>query len=273
MTIQQKLDAIAAKNNSLVSIGLDSDISKIPLHLQQNPDAQFLFNKAIINATHDLVCAYKPNSAFYEGAGAKGIEQLKRTCDYIQHTYPDIPIIIDAKRADIGNTNVGYADYVFTYLGADAVTLQPFLGGEALKPFLDRKDKGVIILCRTSNPGAHEFQDLLIEQKPLYQIVAERVANSWNKNDNCMLVVGATYPEELKIVRTIARDMTFLVPGIGAQGGNVEQTMKAGMNSKKSGLIMNAGRSIIFASNGEDFDQKAREVAIALRDEINSFRI
>lgn len=271
-TIQQKLNNIIAKNNSLVCVGLDSEIKKIPAHLQNGLTPQFTFNKAVIDATHDLVCAYKPNSAFYEARGAKGIEELKMTCDYLKTNYPEILIILDAKRADIGNTNEGYANFCFDYLGVDAVTLHPYLGKEAIMPFLKHTDKGAIILCRTSNPGAGEFQDLKISDKELYKIVAEKVTNEWNTDGNCMLVVGATYPEELAKVRKIAGEMTFLVPGIGAQGGDVEKTVKAGLNSQKAGVIINSSRGIIFASSGEDFAQKAREETIKLKEEINKYR-
>lgn len=272
MQIQDKFDQIIEKNNSLVCVGLDSDFSKLPKHLKDSENSQFEFNKAIIDATHDLVCAYKPNSAFYEALGSKGIEQLKMTCDYIKEAYPEIPIILDAKRADIGNTNEGYVTYAYEHLGVDAITLHPYLGSEAIKPFLDREDKAAIILCRTSNPGAGEFQDLVSDGQKLYQIVAKKVVNEWNKNNNCFLVVGATYPGELAEVRKIAGDMTFLVPGIGAQGGDVEQTVKAGLNSKKAGMIINSSRGIIFASTGEDFAEKAREETVKLRDEINKYR-
>lgn len=267
-----KLDTIIQKNSSLVCIGLDSNIPKLPDHLKKKDNAQFEFNKVIIDATYDLVCAYKPNSAFYEAYGDLGIHQLKMTCDYIREKYPNIYIILDAKRADIGSTNQGYVTYGFDWLGADAVTLHPYLGYEAMKPFLDRADKGSIILCRTSNPGAGEFQDLKIDGKPLYKIVAERVVNEWNTNGNCFLVTGATYSEELAEIRKIAGDMTFLVPGIGAQGGDVEKTVKAGLNSQKAGLIISSSRGIIFASKGEDFAEKARKEAEKLRDEINTYR-
>lgn len=272
MTFQKKLDAIIKKNNSLVCVGLDSDINKIPAHIHNGKDPQSTFNKAIIEATHDLVCAYKPNTAFYEQRGKGGIEALKMTCDYLREKYPEIVIIIDAKRADIENTNKRYVKFIFDYLGADAVTLHPYLGKEALSPFLERKDKGCIILCRTSNPGAGEFQDLKIGKQPLYKIVARKVTKEWNKNNNCMLVVGATYPKELKEVRKIAEDMTFLVPGIGAQGGDIEKTVKAGLNSKNAGMIINSSRGIIFASSGIDFVQKAREETQKLKDIINQYR-
>ena len=248
MTFRQKLDAIVEKNNSLLSVGLDSDV-----------DAQVAFNKKIIDATHDLVCAYKPNTAFYESRGVAGIEALKQTCDYLRKTYPEIVLIVDAKRGDIGNSNEAYAKFAFDYLGADAITLHPYLGKEALKPFLDRKEKGSVILCRTSNPGAGEFQD------DMYKKVAEHVAKEWNSNDNCALVVGAPYPAELAIVRRIVGDMPFLIPGIGAQGGDLEKTVKAGVDSTGKNAIINASRSIIFA-------QEPRIEAQKLRDEINKYR-
>lgn len=272
MDIQQKLNNIITKNNSLVCVGLDSDIAKLPEQYKNNPTPQFSFNKAIIDATHDLVCAYKPNTAFYEAQGEQGIKELKMTCDYIRQKNSDVLIIIDAKRADIGNTNQGYIKFVFDYLGADAVTLHPYLGHEAIEPFLSRADKASIILCRTSNPEAGELQDLKINDEPLYKIVAKKVANEWNKNNNCMLVVGATYPTELAKVRAIAPNITFLVPGIGAQGGDIKKTLEAGLNKQKTGLIINSSRGIIFASNKADFAEKARQETIKLKDEINKYR-
>lgn len=273
MTFQQKFDAVVAKNNSLLCIGLDSDVKKLPKHLLNEKYPQFVFNKAIIDVTHDLVCAYKPNSAFYEARGAEGIAELKMTCDYLKQKYANLPIILDAKRADIGSTNEGYVTYAFDWLGADAITLHPYLGREAIQPFLDRKDKGCIILCRTSNLGAGEFQDVVINGEPLYKVVARKVVSEWNTNGNCLLVVGATYPEELVEVRKIAGDMTFLVPGIGAQGGYLENTLKNGLNSQKKGLIINSSRTIIFVSKEADFAEKARNEALKLRDRINVFRI
>ncbi|VVA43392.1 Orotidine 5'-phosphate decarboxylase [Candidatus Roizmanbacteria bacterium] len=272
MTFQEKLDKIIKKNKSLVCVGLDSDVTR--LRQDFGEAKQLSFNKTIIEATADLVCSYKLNTAFYESIGHEGIKALKDTCDYLVQKYPEIPIIIDAKRADIGNTNKGYVQFIFTYLGADAVTIHPYLGEEAIRPFLDCKDKGIIILCRTSNPGAGEFQDLEFRIQnselktkninKLYQYVAYQVANRWNKNKNCMLVIGATYPDELKEVRKIVGDMTLLVPGIGAQGGDLEATLKAGLNSKKQGLMINSSRGIIFAEN-------PREEAMKLRNDINKF--
>lgn len=272
MTFLDKLNNAIKKNNSLVCVGLDSDFDKLPEHLKQQEYPQFAFNKAIIDETHDLVCAYKPNSAFYEARGEEGIKELKLTCDYINNTYPDISIILDAKRGDIGNTNNGYIKFAYEYLGVDAITLHPYLGSEALKPFFDMKEKGAILMGRNSNPGAEELQDLQIGDKKLYQIVAEKAANDWNKNGNCLLVVGATYPEELAEIRQIAKELTFLVPGIGAQGGDVEKTLKAGLTAEKKGLIINSSRGIIFASSDENFAEKAKEEATKLRDEINKYR-
>jgi orotidine-5'-phosphate decarboxylase len=272
MHIQDKIDTVITKNNSLVCIGLDSDEAKIPDHLKTDPTPLFSFNKAIIDATHDVVCAYKPNSAFYEAFGDQGVKQLKMTFDYINEYYPDIVTILDAKRADIGNTNEGYVSYAYDYMKADAITLHPYLGKEALQPFLDRKEKGSVILCRTSNPGAGEFQDQGVGGKKLYAVVAEHISQQWNRNNNCLLVLGATYPEELAEVRKLVGDMVFLVPGVGKQGGDVEKTVKAGLNTKNAGMIINSSRGIIFASEGADFAEKAREEVIKLRDEINMYR-
>ncbi len=271
-TFREKLETVTTKNNSLLCVGLDSDIVKIPKHILSLDHPQTTFNCAIVDATNDVVCAYKPNMAFYESRGLPGMEAIKRTCDYIRETYPEIPIILDAKRGDIENTNDGYAQFAYDYLGVDAITVHPYLGREALKPFLDRKDKGCIILCRTSNPGAGELQDLMIDGKPLYQVVAKHVAKDWNANGNCALVVGATYPIEIEIVRRIVGDMPLLIPGVGAQGGDVEKTVRAGIDRSGKNAMINASRSIIFASAGEDFDQKARNEAQKLRDEINLYR-
>ncbi|MCG2692367.1 orotidine-5'-phosphate decarboxylase [Microgenomates group bacterium] len=245
MKFQEKLDKIVKKNNSLLCVGLDQ--------------GEFEFNKKIIDQTHDLVCAYKPNFAFYEALGVKVWENLKKTVEYIQRYHSGVVTIADAKRADIGNTNLGYVTAIFDEMKFDAVTVNPYFGREALQPFLDRKDKGIIVLCKTSNPGSNEFQDLV------WQKVAENVAKKWNINNNCLLVVGATYPRELKQVRQIVGEMTLLVPGIGVQGGDVEKTVKAGLNSHKAGMIINSSRGIIFSEN-------PRLEAQNLREEINKYR-
>lgn len=267
-----KLERIMKKNNSLLCVGLDSEIHKLPSVVLNESYPQFVFNKAIIDATHSYVCAYKPNMAFYEARGAQGIVELAMTMEYITTTYPDIFTICDAKRADIGNTNNGYVEFIFDHLKFDAITLHPYLGREALMPFLDRKDKVSIILCKTSNPGSGEFQNMDIEQSPLFMRVARQVATVWNVNRNCMVVVGATYPEEMKMVREIAPQLPFLVPGIGAQGGDVEETVKAGLDTEKGGMIINSSRGIIFASNGVDFAEKAGQEANKLREAINKYR-
>jgi len=302
MTFAQKLDAIIEKNNSLLCVGLDSHFDKLPSEYRDQDHPQFAFNKHIIDQTYNLVCAYKPNSAFYEARGADGVAELKMTCDYLRDHYPQIPIVLDAKRGDIGSTNDAYAHYVFDYLQADAITLHPYLGQEAVQSFLDQSDKGIIILCRTSNPGSGEFQNRVVNtpsstppvggtsraplkgetlsdsslegggplavegvSQELYKTVAQNIVQNWNTNGNCMLVVGAIYPEELAQIRTIAGDMTLLVPGIGAQGGDVEKTVKAGLNSAGKGIMISSSRSIIFSEN-------PKKVAQKLVREINRYR-
>lgn len=277
MTIMQnfftKLNKSIDINNSLLCIGLDPVTTQLPEHLKNVNEPFFEFNKAIIDATSDIVCAYKPNSAFYEALGPSGLKQLQNTVTYINQNHPDIPIILDAKRADIGSTNKGYVWYAFEYLSVDAITLHPYLGGEALSPFLELSDKGMIILCRTSNPGAGEFQDLVVDGKPFYEKVAQTVAEKWNTHNNCLLVVGATYPDEMKKIRQIVgNDMVFLVPGIGAQGGDIAATMKSGLGSNERGLIISSSRDIIFASQKEDFADVARTRALHVRQQINAYR-
>jgi orotidine-5'-phosphate decarboxylase len=268
-----QLEGCIEKHNSLLCIGLDSDFDRLPPQIKKQKEPLFEFSKAIADATYDLVCAYKPNSAFYEAHGAEGIAQLKKTCDYVKENYPEVPIILDAKRGDIGNTNEGYATFAFDYLGADAITVSPYLGGEALEAFLSRRSKGIIILCRTSNPGAGEFQDLETGGKKLYQIVAQKVHDNWNKNGNCLLVTGATYPEELAEIRQIVgNDMYFLVPGIGAQGGDIEKSVKAAVNKQGRGAIISTSREVIYAGSGTDFAQAARTKATEIRNEINKYR-
>lgn len=269
----QKLKKAIRKNKTLLCVGLDSDWEKIKSLGWNN---QFLFNKFIIEQTFQAVCSYKLNTAFYETIGYQGIKWLKETCDYLKATYPYIPIIIDAKRGDIGHTNEAYASFIFDYLNADAVTVNPYVGEEGLMPFLKRKEKGIIILCKTSNPGSSELQDLELSSKykilriknkrvKLYQYVAYQVAKKWNKNNNCLLVVGATYPKELKKIREIVGDdFWFLVPGVGSQGGDLEKVLKSGLNSKKEGLIINVSRSIIFAKKPKKEVEKMRQLILLL---------
>lgn len=265
---------------NFICVGLDSEFGKITEFARvggsectvHEGNTIVAFNQKIVEATKDLVCAYKLNSAFYEALGAEGIVALQRTIVDIHAIAPNVPVIFDAKRADIGNTNAGYADAAFGFLQADAITVHPYLGAEALQPFLARPEKGVIVLCRTSNPGAGEFQDLSVNGESLYRFVARRVANEWNKNGNCGLVVGATYPNELREVRGLVGDMPILIPGIGAQGGDMEKTVLAGKDSRGQGMIINSSRGIIFASKGADFAEAARRETEKLRDLINRFR-
>ncbi len=257
----RRVDAV----NSLLCVGLDSALDKLPERFRADAHPQFAFNRWIIEQTHEYTAAYKPNIAFYEARGDAGLSDLALTLDYLRAHHPDIFTICDAKRGDNSTSNLGYVTEIFDLFGFDAVTLQPYMGSQTLQPFLSRADKGCIILCRTSNPGDDELQDLLIDGRPLWQLVAERVRDVWNRNDNCLLVVGATRPEELRQVRALAGEMTLLVPGLGAQGGSVAEAVTAGINRAGKGLILNASRSIIFAADPAD---EAR----MLRDEINRYR-
>jgi orotidine-5'-phosphate decarboxylase len=244
-------------------VGLDSDFQKLPMHLRKlGAHAGIVaFNKGIIDATKDIAGSYKLNSAFYESEGVDGLQALLETSQYLREVAADLPVILDAKRADIGNTNAGYVTSIFEYLGMDAVTVHPYLGREALSPFLERKEKGIIVLCRTSNAGSGEFQDLVVDGEPLYLAVARAVATSWNNNGNCSLVVGATYPEEMHKIRTIAPEIPFLIPGIGAQGGEIDSVVRVGKNAHRQGMMISSSRAIIFASSGEGFAQAARTKA------------
>jgi len=270
MNFKQKLTAISHNNNSLVCIGLDVDKEKMPKFLFESSKHPYLeFNKSIIDSTKDLVCAYKLNMAFYEVLGTEGFELLKKT---IKHIPKDVVVILDGKRNDIGNTARKYAQTLFETLSADAITVNPYLGKDGVAPFLEYKDKCSFILCRTSNASAGDFQDLAVSETPLYQIVAKKI-KEWNENDNCGAVVGATYPEELKTIRSILGDeIPILIPGIGKQGGDVEKTIKNGTNSKGELAVINSSRGIIFAGDDEDFATVSRKKAISLRDEISKYR-
>jgi orotidine-5'-phosphate decarboxylase len=267
-------------SGSLICVGLDPDLERIPASMrgdagddaEASVEAALLgFTQAIVDATADLVCAFKPNSAFFEQHGVAGMRALQRLIAYIHQRHPDVPVLLDAKRGDIGSTSVAYARAAFDVLGADAVTLHPYLGREALDPFLQRADRGCFILCRTSNPGAGEFQDRALRGtdggvRPLYQRVAQAVASEWNGHGNCALVVGATYPEELGTVRELAGDLPILVPGVGAQGGDLEAIIHNGLDSHGHGLIISLSRSVLYASKGADFAEAGRrEVERTLR--------
>jgi orotidine-5'-phosphate decarboxylase len=261
----EKYNARVDLAESLVCVGLDTDYERIPPRFLNDAHPQFAFNRYIIDQTQAYVSAYKPNMAFYEARGEAGLHELRLTMEYLRDHHPDILTICDAKRGDIGSTNTGYVTAIFDYYGFDAITLHPYLGGEALQPFLDRANKACIILCRTSNPGSGELQNLTFDGRAFWEIIAEKTRDRWNRNGNCMLVMGATYPEEIKRVRSIVSDMPLLVPGIGAQGGNLEQTVRFGGDSAGRGLIINSSRGIIFT---DDPAASARQ----LRDVINLYR-
>ncbi len=267
-----QLAASWARNDSLVCVGLDPEIERFPAQVAAHPSPIFQFNKAIIDATADLVCAYKPQFAHYAAYEAE--DQLERTIEYIHRTCPGIPVILDSKRGDIGNTAQRYAIEAFERYGADAVTVNPYLGGDSLEPFLEHADRGVVVLCRTSNPGARDLQDLALGDggRRVYHAVAELAARQWNTRGNCLLVVGATYPKELAEIRQIVGEMPLLVPGVGAQGGDVAQVVRNGQTTAGAGLLVSSSRGILYASNRDDFATAARAAALALRDQINAHR-
>ena len=259
------------KLGNFLCVGLDSELSRIPESVRGATVRETIvnFNKAIVDATKDLVCAYKPNPAFYETHGEEGWGALRDTISYIHDVAPGIPVILDAKRGDIKNTNRNYAESAFDNLRADAITVQPYLGGEPLAPFFERKEKGIIVLCHTSNGGAGEIQNLEVAKgEPLYKVVARLEAEKWNANGNCCVMVGATYPEELSAVRAIVGDMPILTAGIGAQHGDLAKAVKAGKDKNGKGFIINSSRSVIFASAGKDYAEAARDKAQALHSEI-----
>ncbi len=249
------------EQGKFLCVGLDSDFEKIPEAARQAGVGETIlaFNRAIIDATRDLVCAYKPNSAFYEAHGDEGWKALRATIQYINEAAPDVPVILDAKRADIGNTNNGYVASAFDHLHADAITVHPYMGGESIKEFLARKEKGIFVMCKNSNPGSGEFQDLEVGGQPIYIHVARAFAEKWNTNNNCGLVVGATYPADIKRVREATPEMPLLIPGIGVQGGDLEQSVKNGKDAHGRGFILSTGRVILYASNGSDFAEAARK--------------
>jgi len=256
--------------NSLLCVGLDPVWERLPEAIRREPDPVLAFNRAVVEATVPWACAFKPNIAFYEALGPAGLEALRRTIAFI-HRQTEALVIIDAKRADVGHTAAAYARALFDLLETDAVTLNPYLGGDALGPFLKRPEKGCFILCRTSNPGAGEFQDLPVNGRPLYLVVAERV-RQWNERGNCGLVVGATFPEELAQVRATCPGMPLLIPGVGAQQGDLARAVQAGMDGRGEGILVNASRSILYASSGSDFAEAAARAARELCEAIQAAR-
>jgi orotidine-5'-phosphate decarboxylase len=272
MNFIDKLNAAWRSNDSLLCVGLDPDIERFPAALRSHPQGIAEFCKAIIDATADLACSFKPQIAYFAALGAE--DQLETVCRYLKERYPHIPLILDAKRGDIGATARQYAREAFDRYGADAVTVNPYMGFDSVEPYMEWEDRGVIVLCRTSNAGGSDLQFLDVGGRPLYQHVAQLVADKWNRNGQCALVVGATFPQELAQVRALVGDMPLLVPGIGAQGGDIEATVKAGRTASGAGMMINSSRAILYAQpqGGEDFAAAARRVALETRDTINQYR-
>ena len=266
-TFAQRLDSACEASRSLVCVGLDPDPSLMPVK-----DVA-AFNRAIVDATHDLVCAYKPNLAFYEALGLDGWKALESTVEHIRDVAPGVILLGDAKRGDIGNTAKAYARGMFEYWGFDAVTINAYCGRDGVEPFLEYSDRGVFVLCRSSNPGAVDIQDLLVSPgtdgaRPLYQQVALQVSE-WNQHGNAGLVLGATYPEQIKEVRALCPDMPVLIPGIGSQEGALEQAVRNGVSAQGRRILVNSSRGIIYASRGDDFAKSARKATAGLQDAIN----
>ena len=272
VTFTAKLSNAIRQQDSLLCVGLDPDIARFPGALQGRTDAVFEFCRAIIDATAPYACAFKPQIAYFAALAAE--DQLQAICDYLNQHYPDIPLVLDAKRGDIGATAEQYAREAFERYKADAVTVNPYLGFDSIEPYLQWSDKGVIVLCRTSNPGGSDLQFLQVDGKPLYQHVARLVAQQWNRNGQCALVVGATFPHEIAEVRNIVGEMPLLVPGIGAQGGDIEATVLAGQTRDGSGMMINSSRAILYAKpeGGEGFADAAARIAQHTRDAINHYR-
>ena len=268
-SFSEKLAAATSSNDSLVCVGLDPVPSRLPESLRGEPDPVFAFNRRIIDSTCDLVCAYKPNFAFYGALGRAGWDALEAT---IEHVPDGIPVVVDAKAGDIGSTAERYAVMLFEELGADAATANPWMGRDAMEPFLAYRDKGTFLLCLTSNPGA---ADIMKQQLPGGRMVYEEVAaraTQWNESGNCGLVVGATQAGAMQSIRALAPELPILMPGVGAQGGDLETAVRSAARPDGTGLLVNASRSILYASAGEDFASAARSAASALREEINQYR-
>ncbi len=260
----ERIAAVEKKNKSLLCVGLDPDPGRLPGHLAGVPDGIFQFCKGIVDATHDLVLAFKPQIAYFAAQGAE--EQLRHLIAYIHET-TEIPVILDAKRADITSTSKMYAEEAFDIYGADALTVNPYFGLDSLQPFLDYKDKGIIILCRTSNPGSAEIQNIVSQDgETIYEVVARKSAGEWNMHGNVLLVAGATHPDELRRIRKIVGGMTLLIPGVGAQGGDIPALIES---ARGGGVIINSSRAVIYAGSGTDYAEAARAAALATRDAIN----
>ncbi len=270
MNFIKALNSVWRENNTLLCVGLDPDPARFPTHLQHRPDAIFEFCRAIVDATADLVCCFKPQIAYF--AARRAEDQLEALIEHIHLRHPATPVILDAKRGDIGSTAEQYAIEAFERFRADAVTLNPYMGRDSIEPYLAYRDKGIILLCRTSNPGGSDLQFLDVGGEKLYERVARLVSKEWDVNGQCALVVGATFPSEIARVRTLIGDMPLLVPGIGAQGGDIEATVRAGCTASGVGLIINSSRAILYAGKGEDYANIARSAAEATRNAINRHR-
>jgi orotidine-5'-phosphate decarboxylase len=268
MGVNEVLSAAWRRSGSMLCVGLDPDPAKLPSPLDGAPGAIERFCREIVDATADLVCAFKPQIAYFAAVGAEA--ELERICHYIREQHPDVLLVLDAKRGDIGPTAEQYAREAFHRYGAHMVTVNPYLGTDSVTPFLQHPGHGVFVLCRTSNPGSGDFQSLTVDGEPLYLHVARRVALEWNELGDCGLVVGATYPDELRRVREVVGDLPLLVPGVGAQGGDVQATVDAGATADGFGMVINSSRAVLYASSGHDFADAARRVATATRDEIRS---
>jgi orotidine-5'-phosphate decarboxylase len=270
MTFIAQLSAAWQRNQSLLCVGLDPDPTKLPVSLTGSGGAIFSFCREIVDATADVVCAFKPQIAYF--AAQRAEDQLEQLIHYIHDAHPGIPVILDAKRGDIGATAAQYAREAFERYQADAVTVNPYMGFDSIEPYLAYDKRGVIVLCRTSNAGGSDLQALDVHGAPLYQTVARLARERWNSTGQLALVVGATFPEELAKVREIVGDMPLLVPGIGAQGGDIAATVRAGRTADGTGMAINSSRAILYASRDKDFAKAARQAAIETRDAINQYR-
>lgn len=268
MTKAELISQIKSKK-SFLCVGLDPDLEKIPKHLLSDADPIFAFNKAIIDATHSYCVSFKPNSAFYEAHGVKGFQSLVKTIDYIKTNYPNHFIIADAKRGDIGNTSAMYARAFFNEMKADAITVAPYMGSDSVKPFLTYKDKWVVLLALTSNEGAFDFQTKELKDKKVFEQVLE-TSRQWGNEENLMYVIGATKADWLTGIRKIIPDHFLLIPGVGAQGGSLEEVCKFGL-TKDVGLLINSSRQIIYASNKEDFAERAADEAKKVQKEMSAY--
>ncbi|BAV96511.1 orotidine-5'-phosphate decarboxylase [Lysobacter enzymogenes] len=270
MSFMQALRRRWQQADTLVCVGLDPEPARFPTSFAADADAVFAFNRDIVDATAEFACAFKPQIAHFAALGAE--DALTRLIAHIHARHPEVPVILDSKRGDIGSTAQHYVSEAFDRYRADAVTVNPYMGRDSAQPFLDRAERGVVVLCRTSNPGAGDLQDLDVGGRPLYQRVAEKVANEWNGHGNCALVVGATWPEQLREVRAIVGELPLLVPGVGAQGGDAQAVVGNAKSADGTGLMINSSRAILYASSGDDYAEAAAAATRALRDDINRYR-